>query len=228
MVVAHIIGRGAPELVRFFGESALVREPDVLLFGLQRVDPPEQEFLTRSPMRHVYAADVQLQGAAKSAADALAHLHADAREFILHLDTDVIAQEDFSAVNIPDSGGLRLDDVRAALKQIVRSKNLLGFDVAQYNPDKDPDGSGAKTLVDLIVEALAARLESTDVPATEATLQGTVGAKAPAETRPETLTETHATGSTTAAVPQTVDQSSDGQSTDERPSAETSSSETSI
>jgi arginase len=165
MIVAHVIGKGAPELVRFFGESALVREPDVLLFGLQRVDPPEQEFLTRSPMRHVYAADIQLKGGTKSAEEALAHLHADTREFVLHLDTDVIAQEDFPAVNVPDSGGLRFDDVSAALKQIVRHKNLLGFDVAQYNPDKDPDGSAAKKLVDLIVEALAARLESSNAPA---------------------------------------------------------------
>ncbi len=46
MVVAHIIGRGAPELVRFWSEAPLVREPDVTLFGLERLDPPEQEFLS--------------------------------------------------------------------------------------------------------------------------------------------------------------------------------------
>ncbi len=39
MVVAHIIGKGAPELVRFWGEPPLVREPDVTLFGLARLDP---------------------------------------------------------------------------------------------------------------------------------------------------------------------------------------------
>src|SRR6478736_3892819 len=71
MVVAHIIGKGAPELVRFWGESPLVREPDVLLFGLERVDPPEQEFLPRSPLRYVYAADIQKKGAAESTRDAL-------------------------------------------------------------------------------------------------------------------------------------------------------------
>jgi len=160
MVVAHIVGRGAPELVRFWGESPLVREPDVVLFGLLRIDPPEQEFLMRSPMRHVYAADVQLKGAAKSAADALAYLHADGREFMLHLDVDVISQDEFSAVNVPDGGGLGFSDVRAAFTEIVRHKNLLGFDIAQYNPDKDPDGSGARKLVDLLVDALTARLES--------------------------------------------------------------------
>jgi len=92
MVVAHIVGRGAPELVRFWGEPPLVREPDVLLFGLERIDPPEQEALSKSPMRHVLAADIQTKGAAASARAALTHLHAESREFVLHLDADVIAQ----------------------------------------------------------------------------------------------------------------------------------------
>jgi hypothetical protein len=39
--------------------------------------------------------------------------------------------------------------------------------VAQYNPDKDPEGRGAKMLVDLLVEALSARLEALTAPAAE-------------------------------------------------------------
>jgi arginase len=167
MVVAHIIGKGAPELVRFWGEPPLVREPDVTLFGLARLDPPEQEFLAKSPLRHIRAAEIQSKGAAAAAQDALNHLHADAREFILHVDLDVIAQEEFPAVSVPGSGGLSFDDVRAALKEFVRHKNLLGLDIAQYNPDKDPDGNGAKKVVDLLVDALSARLESSSAPVPE-------------------------------------------------------------
>jgi arginase len=172
MVVAHILGRGAPELVRFWGEPPLVREPDVTLFGLARLDPPEQEFLSKSPLRHVYAEEIQSKGASAAAAEALAHLHADTREFVLHLDLDVIAQEDFPAVDLPASGGLRFENVRAALSEVVRHKNLLGLDIAEYNPDKDPDGSGAKKLVDLLVEVLSPRLEaqassSSEAPATQ-------------------------------------------------------------
>ncbi len=167
MVVAHIIGRGAPELVRFWSEAPLVREPDVTLYGLERLDPPEQEFLSKSPMRHIFAADVQSKGAGKAAHEALAQVHADAREFVLHLDVDVIAAEEFPAVNVPGSGGLRFEEVRASFIEFVKHKNLLGLDVAQYNPDKDPDGSGAKKLVDLLVEAFSARLEALVAPAAE-------------------------------------------------------------
>ena len=166
MVVAHIIGKGAPELVRFWSEAPLVREPDVTIFGLERLDPPEQEFLGKSPMRHIFAGDIQFKGAGKAAHEALAQVHADAREFVLHLDTDVIAEEDFPAVNVPGSGGLRFDDVRASFLEFVKHKNLLGLDVAQYNPDKDAGGGAAK-LVDLLVEALSARLEALAAPPAE-------------------------------------------------------------
>jgi len=46
MGLASIIGKGSPELVRFWGEPPLVREPDALIYGLQRVDQPEVDFLT--------------------------------------------------------------------------------------------------------------------------------------------------------------------------------------
>jgi len=164
MVVAHIIGRGAPELVRFWGETPLVREPDVLLFGLERVDPPEQDFLSKSPLRYVYAADIQKKGAVASTRDALSHLHTELREFILHFDLDIIAQEEFSPVNVPGSGGLSFDDVRQALREVLSQKTLLGLDVAQYNPDRDPDGSGAQKVVELLVDALAARFEALSAP----------------------------------------------------------------
>ncbi len=167
MVVAHIIGKGAPELVRFWSEAPLVREPDVTLFGLERLDPPEQEFLSKSPMRHLYAADIQSKGSSKAAHEALAQVHADAREFVLHLDIDVITQEEFPAVNVPGSGGLRFDDVRTSFIEFVKHKNLLGLDVAQYNPDRDSDGRAAKKLVDLLAEALSTRLETLAAPATE-------------------------------------------------------------
>jgi len=167
MVVAHIIGKGAPELVRFWSDAALVREPDVTLFGLERIDPPEQEFLSKSPMRHIDAADIQSKGASKAAHDALTQVHADAREFVLHLDVDVIAQEDFAAVNVPGSGGMLFNDVRTSFLEFAKHKNLLGLDVAQYNPDKDTDGGGANKLVDLLVEALSARLEALAAPAAE-------------------------------------------------------------
>ena len=178
MALAGIVGKGSPELVRFWGDPPLVREPDTLIYGLVRVDPPEQEFLVRSPLRHVYAADIQIKGVEKSAQDALTHLHTGNRQFMLHLDLDVISQEELSATNVPDSGGLALAEVQASLSEFAKQKNLLGLDVAQYNPDRDTDGSAAKKIVDLLVEALGARLAALAPPAAAPATEDTTSAPA--------------------------------------------------
>src|SRR5260370_21179935 len=115
MGVAHIVRRGAVELVPFWGERPLVREPHVSLFGVEELDPPELEFLKRSPMRRYLAADVQRLGAAVAAQQALGHPHAGAHEFLLHFDADTIAPDEFSAADVPRSGGVRISDPRAAL-----------------------------------------------------------------------------------------------------------------
>ncbi len=158
MALAAIQGRGSAELVRFWGEPPLVREPDTLIYGLVELDTPEQEFLGRSPMRHMFAADIQQKGASAAAQSALAQLHTDSREFVLHLDLDVITQREFPATNVPGSEGLSFAEVQGSLVEFLKQKNLVGLDIAQYNPLKDSDGSQAKKLVELLAEALSARL----------------------------------------------------------------------
>ena len=167
MVLAHAIGRGAPELVRFWGEAPLVREPDVTVFGVGRLDPAEQEFLSKSPMRYVDASEVESKGGAAAATEVLVHSHADTKGFVLHLDVDVISSEELPAVNLPATAGLNLSNVQAALNEFVGHQNLLAWDVAQYNPDKDPDGSGAKKIVEVVLKALSKRIESQSSPTAE-------------------------------------------------------------
>jgi arginase len=168
MVVSHIIGRGAPELVRFWGEAPLVREPDIVLFGFDRLDPAEEIALARSPMRRFRADDIRRAGAASAAQAAIRQMHAGQHEFVLHFDVDTISSKQFHATNHPASDGLNIDEVREALRVFAGQKNLAAFEVTAYNPQLDSDGSGARTLIDLIVSVLSVRLEGEPAPAADA------------------------------------------------------------
>jgi arginase len=158
MVVSHLTGTGAAEMVRFWGEPPLVREPDLALFGVARLDPAEEQLLPKSPLRCFHAADVQRMGAAAAAQAAVERIHANGYEFILHFDVDVIA--DFQATNYPGAGGLALDEVRQALEVFVRQKHLAAIEVTAYNPTKDTDANAAKVIVELLGGALEKRLEA--------------------------------------------------------------------
>jgi arginase len=185
MVISQVIGRGAPELVRFWGEPPLVREPDVALFGFERLDAPEEQYLVASPLRRHPSLEVSTVGAAAAARLALERVHAAKHEFILHFDVDVINSEEFPWTNFPGAGGLTLNDVRDALRVFASQPNLAALVVAGYNPELDADGAGARKLIDLLADALSTRLEEASAAAAGAP-EPTSGSTVPVEPSPET------------------------------------------
>ncbi len=199
MVVSHLNGRGAAELVRFWGEPPLVREPDLALFGVARLDPPEEEVLVRSPVRRYLAADVLSKGVEKSALEAVERIHGNSYEFVLHFDVDVIS--DFPATNYPGSGGLGLAEVREALIVFARQKHLAAIEVTAYNPTKDADGSGAKLIIDLLAEVLQKRLEGLAATAAAQPVPVQAAAAGAAETASPEVAESPADAGTATVLP---------------------------
>lgn len=156
MVVSHLVGRGASELVRFWSEPPLVREPDLALFGVSRLDLAEERALQTSPVRRYLADDIRRKSPANAASEAVERIHGASHEFILHFDVDVIA--DFQATNVP-SGGLRLDEIREAFAVFIAEPRLAAIEVAGYNPSKDTEATGANLIVEFLAEMLAIRRE---------------------------------------------------------------------
>jgi arginase len=191
MVVSHVIGRGAPELVRFWREPPLVREPDIALFGIGRLDPTEEQFLAASPIRQYPVEVIQRMGAAAAAEDALRHIHASMnKQLVIHFDVDAITAEDFAATNFAAPGGLRLDEVRSALEVFAKQADLAALEVTVYNPERDVDGSAARLIVKLIVSVLAARLAALTAP------KEIPKAEEPPNESPEPPVETHTADAT--------------------------------
>ncbi len=175
MVVAHIAGRGAPELIRFTSEPPLVREPDIALFGVQRLDPGEEQFLARSPMQRYPADAIARQGAQAAARAAVHRILTGPKQLVLHFDVDCISSDDMPASDFGQPGGLPLAQIREALDVFLVQERLAAVEITAYNPDKDADGAAARTLIELFASALAKRL---------AQAQEEAAAPAPAPTPP--------------------------------------------
>ena len=222
MVVSHLTGRGAAEMVRFWGEPPLVREPDLALFGVARLDPPEEQILATSPLRRFLAADVKRMGPAAAAHAAIDRIKGNGYQFVLHLDVDVIS--DFLATNYPGAGGLSLHEVREALLVFAQQKELAALEVTAYNPTKDPDGSGAKLIVDLLADALGARLEAlkgseaavaAPAAAAAAASQGSGSSSAKKAAEPELSTPSPGEAWSSESLEEPSDLESDSGSTDD-------------
>ena len=179
MTVAHLIGRGAAEIVRFSADMPMVREPNLALYGIERLDPPEEQLLLTTPLRAYYAADVLRRGPAATAREAVERIHSQQTPFILHYDVDVVSSPDFTACGFPAEGSLTASHVREALAEVLAAPQLLAIELCEYFPERDESGAAARFLVDLFAEALARRLRAlTAPPPAETTADATPAAPA--------------------------------------------------
>jgi arginase len=95
-----------------------------------------------------------------AARGAAAHLRANTDRWWLHVDLDVLDPEVFPAQGLPDypdePDGLDLAQLTAVTTEAIGAGGCAGLSVAIYDPDQDPDGSGAAAAVGLVRETVRA------------------------------------------------------------------------
>jgi arginase len=157
MTVSHLIGQGAPELVRFWKEPPLVREPDLVLFGLGEVGTVDRERLASTAVGRFPLEKIRRAGVRAAAETARDRIRAGKRDFVVFLDASVFATTEVPGAPRGASDGLTLAEVREALACLSVLPTFAGLAVSGYDPALDSDHRGAAAIADLIVEALAAR-----------------------------------------------------------------------
>lgn len=160
MVMAHVLGRGAPQLAGIGPRRPLLSEEDIVFFGFNAesgwIDPPELDILERSRMSKFPLARVR-EDPVTAAKDAWRHLESRLDSILVHFDVDVT---DCPAADVPHPNGLDPESAFAALKVFVTAPKFSGLVVTELNAERDPDGDQAERVVHGLVEALGARTES--------------------------------------------------------------------
>ena len=90
---------------------------------------------------------VRAAGPARCARRAVAAIRRAAPAFWLHLDLDVLATSELPAVDYPQPGGLSWEELHEIGATALRQAGCAGVSIAIYNPDLDPDGTGAERIV---------------------------------------------------------------------------------
>jgi len=159
MVLAHVIGNGAPELSHLGNRYPILREENIVLFGLNLmsgyIDPPEIDFLKSSSITQFSTEMIRKLGVETTARNALKMLESKTAKFFVHFDVDVIDVSEMPAADVPHLNGLTLDEVARALKVFAQSDSFLGMEITEFNADKDRGGGLAAKLAELIAFALA-------------------------------------------------------------------------
>ncbi|HEX9983045.1 MAG TPA: arginase family protein [Thermoanaerobaculia bacterium] len=154
MDLAIICGRGPELLTDLEGRAPLLRESDAVLFGHRDVEESQTYggTTTGSAITDWTLDAIRERGLYDATRAALMQL-AVLDGFWIHVDADVLDDDEMPAVDSRQPGGMRMAELTEILKYALASPKCVGLDLAIFDADQDPDGSIAGRLTDAIVDA---------------------------------------------------------------------------
>ena len=161
MDLAIVSGHGPEGLVDLAGQPPIAKPGDIVVMG-HRTDPeeggaPRETDLVDERVQLVEAPAIKRGDPERLGCYVAERLEAQAGHFWVHFDVDVFDQAEMPAVTYPLPDGLRWEHAEGLLRPLVRSRRVVGLSVADFVPDKDPDGRYARRLVDLVAGLFAPR-----------------------------------------------------------------------
>lgn len=156
--LALVTGRGPETLTNIDGLSPFVQDCDVALLASRDWEEKAQ-YGGPDPrdtgMRVETLEDMRARDLSSVADDAIAHVtNAGVEGFWVHLDADVLHDEDNPAVDYRLPDGLRFSELDELLHRLCTAEQFVGMDVSIFNPSLDADQLVAKKLCASIVQAL--------------------------------------------------------------------------
>jgi arginase len=153
MELAFVTGYGPEGLVDLVGPPPIAQPGDVVVMG-HRADSqegnPRESDLVGERIHLVEAPAIKRGDPERLGRYVAERIEAQAGRFWLHFDVDVFDQEELPAVTYPVPDGLGWEHTEALLRPLVQSRRLVGLSIADFVPNKDPDGRYARHLVDLV------------------------------------------------------------------------------
>jgi arginase len=160
MELALVSGRGPTLLTDIDGLRPLVRDEDIVAFGLRDLILAAQEGsqdITQFPIEVYDLARVQSQGITASLMQGLQHLlKKDLVGFWIHLDADVLDDAMMPAVDYRLPGGLSFAVLSVVLQTLLTSGRAVGITITIFNPLLDLDGSIARQFVSSLLAGMRA------------------------------------------------------------------------
>jgi arginase len=158
MALALALGQGPAEVAGACGDGVLLPE-HVALVGFRALDLGERPRLGALGLALPAGAARRL-GMRVAAALALDGVANGDGPILVHLDVDVIDPVEMPAKQTLTPGpGLSLAEVSDLLTALLASPRVIALEVTEYDPSRDPEGTHARKIVDLIVRAAGRHLQ---------------------------------------------------------------------
>lgn len=152
MPLASLLGYGDARLTKVQFSGPKLFSEHVCLIGVRSYEPAEAEFLRQHKVRVYFMDEVRRRGLATVMNEAYELISRGTAGFGISIDLDALDPQDAPGVGSPEPGGIAALDLLHALAPLSAKPGLLGIEIAEFNPARDPDGKTAQVITRLIEE----------------------------------------------------------------------------
>ena len=154
MPLAHLLGRGDPDLAGILGFSPKVNPKKVALIGIRDIDAGERKIIRESGIHVFTMRDIDEIGMAKVARQAMKIVTEGTGGFHISFDVDGCDPSVIPGSGTLVPGGIRFREAHLLLEYCADSHKLTSMEVVELNPFLDHGNVSAERTIHLITSAL--------------------------------------------------------------------------
>ena len=154
MPLAHLLGRGDPDLAGILDFSPKLNPDKVVLIGIRDIDAGEKQIINESGIHVFTMRDIDEHGMAKVARRALEIVTKDTGGFHISFDVDGCDPSVIPGSGTLVPGGVRFREAHLLLEYCADSRQLTSMEVVELNPFLDHGNVSAERTLQLITSAL--------------------------------------------------------------------------
>ena len=154
MPLAHLLGRGDPDLAGILGFSPKLNPDKVVLIGIRDIDSGERKIINESGIHVFTMRDIDEHGMAKVARRAMEIVTNGTGGFHVSFDVDGCDPTVIPGSGTLVPGGVRYREAHLLLEYCADSHQLTSMEVVELNPFMDHKNISAERTLCLITSAL--------------------------------------------------------------------------
>jgi arginase len=158
MPLAAILGQEPAELAGIGRFKPKVQHEHTVLIGVRNLDQREKELVRESKVHVFTMKDIDRQGIAAVAEQALQLAGADTAGIHVSFDLDVCDPSIAPGVGTPVKGGLNYREAHLLMEIIADSNRLVALDLVEVNPTLDVRNATAQLGTELALSALGKKI----------------------------------------------------------------------
>ncbi len=158
MPVAHILGRGHPDLLKIVDFNPWVDPSRIVLIGIRDLDPSERQSIKELGVRTFTMREIDEIGLRRVMEEAIRIVSSGTVGFHVSMDVDWLDPSEAPGVGTPSWGGATYREGHLAMEMIADTGQMLSMEVTEVNPVLDNSNETANVATDFVLSAFGKKI----------------------------------------------------------------------